>query len=340
MIGIPIILCGYKKSGTTLLTSLLDSHSQIAVFPEETWYLRQAGNYPDLTVQEGANWLLTISNPRKLALGDSETLLGGNRNYSDFDFQAFRARFMEKLQGCPQTHAWVLRSMVESYAEETGQERKQYWLEKSPLNEHRLDLALSWYPNLRAIYIVRDPRDVFVSRSRKRKMKSNGQRAMPLSKFMRDWAISVWSWQQFMTVSPNGLTIRYEDLARYPKETMAMVCRFLDVSYEPVLETPTKNGKLWSGNSTYGDEFTGVSSKPIGRWRQSLSQERLTLMEAFLGKTMAYFGYQLSTQPPSFFRAMGYWIRHSEIDYRILGVILRLYWPFELPKALKRTTTI
>ena len=39
MFKIPgIFICGYPKSGTTLLLSLLDSHSELLVFPEEIQY--------------------------------------------------------------------------------------------------------------------------------------------------------------------------------------------------------------------------------------------------------------------------------------------------------------
>ena len=34
----PVFICGHPKSGTSLLRNLLDSHSELVVYPEETWY--------------------------------------------------------------------------------------------------------------------------------------------------------------------------------------------------------------------------------------------------------------------------------------------------------------
>ncbi|MGE5223096.1 MAG: sulfotransferase, partial [Omnitrophica WOR_2 bacterium] len=37
----PVFICGHPKSGTSLLRSLLDSHPQVIVYPEETSFFRR-----------------------------------------------------------------------------------------------------------------------------------------------------------------------------------------------------------------------------------------------------------------------------------------------------------
>ena len=37
----PIFICGHPKSGTSLLRSILDSHPEIIVYPEETGFFRR-----------------------------------------------------------------------------------------------------------------------------------------------------------------------------------------------------------------------------------------------------------------------------------------------------------
>jgi hypothetical protein len=212
-------------------------------------------------------------------------------------------------------------------------------VEKTPGNERHLDRLAAWYDDIRAIYIVRDPRDVYVSYARKKQIESDGQATLPLEDFVCRWGMSIWAWQQFMAKCPNGLLIRYEDLLRYPQGIMTTVCRFLDIEYEPVLERPTKNGKLWQGNSMYGEKFTGISTKPIGRWQKRLSQEQLTVLEAYLGKAIGWLGYQLATEPPSLSQMVGCWLRHRRKRKQILGMVTRLYWPFQLPKRLELRRT-
>jgi hypothetical protein len=318
----------------------LDGHSNLVVFPEETFYLRYVANHPGLTVLEGAEWLLTQSLCRNLALGKFESPLDGSRDYSDFDFQWFRKRFLERLSGTSQNHGEVLISLISAYAEETNQQRKPYWVEKSPLNEHRLHLASAWYDNLYAIYIVRDPRDVYVSYARKKKRESSGAKTFPVEDFLRHWAFSLWSWQNYAQIKSKSMFIRYEDLVRCPNETMSSVCHFLGISYEIALTVPSKLGELWSGNSMYEDSFEGISTKPIGRWRKRLTDEQRVLIEAYLGKAMSYLGYQVETEILSFAQMVSYWLFRTQNRQKMLGVLARLYWPFRLPPFMKRRTRL
>jgi len=147
--------------------------------------------------------------------------------------------------------------------------------------------------------------------------------------------MSVWAWQRFVAKNPNSLTVRYEDLIRFPKETLASICCFLEIDYQTILETPTKNGKLWMGNSLHGDEFKGLSTKPIGRWRGKLPEEQLILIEAYLGRTMICFGYQLATEPPTLLKMISHWRQQSRKKKQLLGMLMRLYWPFQLPQRLE-----
>ena len=55
----PIFICGHPKAGTSLLTSLLDGHPDLVVYPEETLFFRRF-----LPAIEGK------SDDEKLALAD------------------------------------------------------------------------------------------------------------------------------------------------------------------------------------------------------------------------------------------------------------------------------
>jgi hypothetical protein len=331
MLGTPIFICGHAKSGTTLLAALLDNHSEVAVFPEETFYLRQVGNNPDRTTSELAEWLLAQI-ARKQPSDD------GREVYDQWSFAYFKdlellgRRFRTFLENSPDSCGGLLELLVSTYAEETGQVGRRYWLEKTHGNEMFLDMALQWHPEMRSIYIVRDPRDVYVSWSRRMRASDKSDN---IENFLYRWGMSVWAWRQFLA-GHDGLTIRYEDLLRYPTETMTFVCRFLGIGYEDSLEKPTKNGRLWLGNSMHGNTFTGISTKPIGRWREKLSKEHLELIEGYLGKAMLSFGYRLSMEPLSFHEAARLWFRLNGKNKQLLGMLTRLYWPFRIPKRLRR----
>jgi len=335
-IGTPIFICGHPKSGTTLLATLLDDHSQLTVFPEETFYLDMLNGSPQRTPGEGMEWLLQEGACRYLSMDIVQNELRGDSDYSDFDFETFQKSFGHHFDTGPQTHARVFEALMAAYAHVTSQTGKRYWVEKTPGTERYLRQLKTWYPDLRAIYIVRDPRDVYASYARKKERESEGQRQLSVEEFVARWSRSVWEWRRYSAQDANTLTVRYEDLLRYPQQILSLVCGFLGVEYETVLETPTKIGKPWSGNSMHGDRFSSISTTPIGRWKNLLAPNQLYMLETYLGKAMIMFGYQPVHGPQPLHKAIRLWLQQSTRRRRVLGMLIRLYWPFQLPKRLTR----
>jgi hypothetical protein len=329
----PILVCGHPKSGTTLMATLLDGHSQITVLPEETFYLRRIAQKPNLTLQESAQWLLNESGCKRFKMGTWESSLSGNFDYEDFDYATFEQSFQNENQQS-RSHGEVLTALVSAYATATNQESKRYWLEKSPGNEAYWPLAQSWYPDLWLIYIVRDPRDVFTSYSIKREEDGLGK-DNSVEGFVHRWGMSIWYYESYAAAHANTLLIRYEDLLRAPTETLSLLCHRLGITFEPQLEVPTKNAKPWNGNSMHGDKFNAVSTKPIGRWKNKVDTETIRIIEAYLGKAMIRYGYQLSQERPSLFQVIKYWLKNRH-KRKLIGVMLRLYWPFRLPNRISR----
>ncbi len=326
-----ILICGHPKSGTTLLASLLDGHSEIAVFPEET-FLYDTISFWKLSVGDMADWLIHESAVNHLSLGRYERELDGNFDYSGFDYSEFEKIFLEKMR--TQDHPGykhLLPALVTAYAQVSGQADKKYWVEKTPGHEKYLQALIDWYPGMKVLYIIRDPRDTYSSNNRKKQRQSAGKETLKLGKFIYRWGMSVWYMQYFQQQSGNGLILRYEDLLRYPASTMSLVMDFLGLKYEPVLTTPTKFGQPWHGNSMFKDKFSAISTAPIGRWKDSLTGRQVSTIESLLGKIMSIFNYQVSTSKRSFISSLSALNRKKQL----LGMLFRLYWPLEIPQRLK-----
>lgn len=306
MSGLPILIGGYRKSGTTLLASLLDGHSQVAVFPEETFFLRKLHREPDLSVAEAVSWLTARRRfGKRLASGRVEGLFG-NLDYSDFDHDAWRQQIITQAEASQITHADLLTILVSAYMTQTGQTHKRYWLEKSPGNELYLRFPQAWYADWRFIYVVRDPRDAYLSYARKKKIE--GQPTLTVEQFVFDWMRSWQSWQQYHAQGQRGLLIKFESLAESPDETMARLGRFLGIEPEPILLTPTRHGHLWQGNSMHGDKFSQISTKPIGRWRTELADGAVRVIEMYLGGWMDELGYAPAGNNTTPYHRLHHWL--------------------------------
>jgi hypothetical protein len=219
---------------------------------------------------------------------DRTTALELGRDYSAVDEATFTRVLREQLTG-EATQADVLPAVMLAYAASIGTEPRRYWVEKTPLHEFDLDTALELWPDMRAIYIVRDPRDVYASFRKKRETRGKGLSVMTFAIRMRR---SLASWQRFAEAHPRcGLLLRYGDLVRKPEASMRAVAEFLGIEWTDELLQPTHAGLPWGGNSMFTEMHRGVSASPIGRFANALTPIEVCALERLLSEMFDRFGW-------------------------------------------------
>lgn len=307
----PVIICGYPKSGTTLMLSLLDRHPELVVFPEETRFFQQIAGYPE---RQNPDYLLHQTSI-KLFERDEFQMTSGFRDYSQINFELFGETLRTLWgRGAPD-EASILEMIMQSYAEVTGQVEARYWVEKTPLNEKYLQKAHAWWPDLKAIYILRDPRDNFCSYQKQTRKRYESRRdriiadqtlspavlkrkiskvspPLTMDAFIAYWLESINAWEQFAHNNPNCLLIQYENLAQSPGEEMHRVAEFLGIKWDDILLEPTRNGSSWFGNSVFGAQYKGVSTSSLGRYKELLSEDDRRYLQSWLDSVMRLYGWQ------------------------------------------------
>jgi hypothetical protein len=163
----------------------------------------------------------------------------------------------------------------------------------------------------RAIYIVRDPRDVAVSyyRYSHRLGKYDGS----FEAFLPDWLGGrIWpcSWREHVAswagasreISREGLLIlRYEDLLDDPQRHVRAIGEYLGYPLDQerlkqIVERTTseqmrqkEKAGMRSSERAQGFQFIGTAK--AGGWRESLSQQQEALISGLLGPLMNHFEY-------------------------------------------------
>ena len=175
-----------------------------------------------------------------------------------------------------------------AFGDTTGQlsSKTRYWVEKTPFNERFTQRIFSWWPDALCIHIVRDPRDNFVSYSRKQQTWSPEYFSSFWSKSIQTGLINQKRYTQM-----HYWMLSYERLVDKPEKFIAELCEFLEIEEHPTLRIPTRNGIPWKGNSMFGDVFEQISTTPVGRWKSELSPSVIALIEAMSGKLMPKFNY-------------------------------------------------
>jgi hypothetical protein len=298
----PIFVCGHPKSGTTLLRALLDSHPQLLVYPDETFFFR--GFLPETG---------TLSNDEKLSLAQRYLLhFFANQDKEEFTGYAKTCSVMQQIiekEGYRHDGDW-LSSTILAFGQVNKQINNQtlFWVEKTPYNEHFAKMIYKWWPDARCIHVLRDPRDNYATYHRKHS-------GLTVEEFSWSWCASLKAGlENQKRFSPQAYRIlRYEDLVQKPEATIQEITIFLGIQDNENLRMPTTMGKLWEGNSQFGDKFAGISAKPLKRWKTTLSPDEVNVIETICGGWMRKFDYALqgSFSARAYFRILGWGIRKT-----------------------------
>lgn len=272
----PILIFGAPRSGTSLLSRLLDSHSRIAI-PFESHLFNQ--------------WL-----PRLAAYGDLSALDNRRRLVRDIvelgvvnDWDTHpTVDDIEALIDEP-TFGGVSRAILDWWA---ATQDKPRWGEKTPHHTLLHKDALTAWPEALVVIIERDPRDVALSWKEAR---FGGDHVLP---FANAWVRYLSACDEVRaTLPPNQwIELRYEDLVRSPKAELERVMTFLGEAYEPAqLDFHQGGGADWHTDARNERKLRQpISEQSIGRWRSGLSAREVKLVEAIAGPDMARRGYDLS----------------------------------------------
>lgn len=248
MVQRPVFLVGSMRSGTTLLRLMLDHHPRISFFFEFEFAV-------DLVSQTGEY-------PR---LVDYYRFLETNRV-----FQLAGIRIDKSLD-----YPHLVDSFLRQKRDRDGKDLAGATV------HHRFERIPFIWPDARFIYLVRDGRDV------------------ARSCIQMGWAGNCWtavdrwikaeqSWQSLSKKLPadRRIEVFYEDLIRSPEPTLARLCEFIGVDYDPAMLN-------YATRSTYGAPDVSL----IEQWRSKLPDHQVRLAEARIGDMLVQRGYALSGLP-------------------------------------------
>jgi len=173
----------------------------------------------------------------------------------------------------------------------------------------------------RIIYIVRDPRDVFISyyefQLKRRVVSDDCSLEQFLPRFMESeiepktgsWRDHVVSWTATRGGQNNFLLLRYEDMIADTHKESTKIASFLDLDCDPeriaravTLSTADRMRKLekeqagqWSATKKTRQDKPFVRKATAGGWKSSLPERCVVQIEAAWGDVMRSVGYELVT---------------------------------------------
>ena len=283
-------IVGVGRSGTTMLRLMLDAHPELAI-PPETHFV------PELiaAIDEGAS-------PEQAVETMTAVRQWGDLHTEPADVVA-RWRGLERFEA-----GSALRSFYEMYAERQGKPR---WGEKTPSYVKSMPEIEGALPEARFIHVIRDGRDVALSRWKR----SLGKDPAPASRVAETWARRIRRAQRQGGKVGHYLELRYEDLVTDTESNLHRIADFIELDWDPVMmryyegaaermaemarDLPATDGKPTRPGEERMQAHAMTQKPPdpsaMYRWKEKMSAEDVAAFDAAAGDLLDELGYEVGS---------------------------------------------
>jgi len=273
---VPVFIFGCGRSGTSLLSRMLNQHPRIAVPYESHLFNTFYGWLPlygDLHDAKNLNRLLDD-------ILSTDVMQDWDPGLSPDEIRARLTRH---------DFAGVFDAILSAYALKTGKAR---WGEKTPQHIYFWDQISEHFPEARVIHIVRDGRDVALSLLRARfGPKSIYGCAIYWNKYLLEVA-------KLKKIIPaqNIHQMYYEALLKNPEEELRQLCDFIEEDFFPdMLDFHKNKSRYKTDPQNQQNLMTPLLTDNNQKWRREMSERQLHVFESISGDFLQEYGYECAT---------------------------------------------
>jgi len=280
----PVFICGPGRSGTTLLTQLLDGHPNLFVLPGDSNYM---GRFHDKKWKYNSlalYWIKRLINPS----GQHPFWFLGKAPKNYKRFLSFLNYFLEQKI---EPFLAVVSSVYA--ANEDKINKPKYWVEKTPGNEKYAELISRKFPQAKFIHIIREPLENLVSQKKFSLLRK--QRFDAIKAAFRIKSLINLGWKNLNELGEKRYFIlRYEDLLSRLSEALDKICHFLGLNFSQSLYVPTVNKAPASSNSVDEERRQVgkvIKAERMPRWIKVFTEEEKKHIVSILYETALKSGY-------------------------------------------------
>ena len=318
----PVFICGYMKSGTTLLLGLLDGHPNLVVMPGDSHMLGRIHTQVDVSTTKGVEeladyWMHRLINPH----GQKPFWIMGRDYRPHLDFMHYLNYWTDRL---PTAKRRAFLSVVLAYAcaNPMRPTDPKLWIEKTPGNERKVKEILELYPSARFIHITRDPRTNIDSLKRLAAVRGQDWKLENTAHAIR-YSFEAGVLNQKSLGSNRYHILRYEDLVADTEGQMREVAQFMGIAPDDILQRPSVNGLPAAANSMHNDSRAQsrnqpgvVLDMPNQHRKIDLDPQELARISPILYPVARRFGYDYEGNPLAY-----HWKR---ITYNTSAILRKL----------------
>jgi len=282
----PIWVSGHRKCGTTLLTNLFDGHKDIVNYGSDFRFI--------YAIYNGFDEFKNTKHVRDRIL----RVFSDDRSIDEVICVDFIESIIDEIDLKNKDFVWdyLIKLQHKVSKEFKG---KKLMIKETSSEMYRQSIASSIDPYF--IHMVRDPRDNWAAISAGidsyySPMGEGNWEALSSLVNRVNFGFNAYSRSiSGLTTAKKPIAIKFENLVSNTIETVQYLCNFIEIDYNDILLTPTRNGKLYTGNSHDKKKFTKVSENNVGRFLERIPRNEVAIIESLCEPMMINFDYELIT---------------------------------------------
>ncbi|MEL6721449.1 MAG: sulfotransferase [Bacteroidota bacterium] len=284
-----VYIIGVGRSGTSLLMTLLNGHSQITFTPE-THFLRFYLGTPSVQKIIEEKGVIAFRETlekddyfQRLNIAEEELLEPYLMNDKSFNLKE------------------VYRDLLHIYL---GRKGKQFIGDKDPRYIDYQEVIKEMYPKAKVIHIYRDPRDVMLSKT---KADWSSHRPIWMNAIISQMQIEQGRSTAKKLFGNNFYELSYESLITQPQETLTKLLSFLSLDFEEKMfdlrqsakELVDENEMQWKDNT-----FKPLQASNTQKWKKQFSSTQIRTIEIICKEWFQELGYEYSNAKVGFLKTL------------------------------------
>ena len=271
----PIFISGLYRSGTTILTRIIDQANELCSTYDTIHFMRFSYN----------KYLPIEDNYKKLVQDTRDRVY--NRWKLDFNVE----NVINYLEQKEITQATVYNCMMAEFLELKDDKR---WAEKTNVEWESIPDFLEMFPDGKVIHIYRDPRAVLASY----KNMTNQPGLMYLDAIFASLAMFNFMQKNEIRNNKQIMLLSYEEFVKAPEKWVKNICEFLEVEFKDsmlnVSEFKDMYGNSFERNSSFKGHKNSIDTSSMDVWKEKLSDIEIYFCEMVLKSKLIEFDYELT----------------------------------------------
>jgi hypothetical protein len=286
-------IIGPHRSGTTLLTSILNTHPQLLSTPEFRFVLHFMNPYgkqkpvSPVFARDFNKYISQIFKQEKSK--NIWSLMSFNKDiYGNMDGNEMRNYEYDSL------YKLLLMNVELPNKDYTG---ITTIIDKNPHYSFYTPQLLQQFPDAKFLVAMRDYRAIYLSKRDSRRTKESVLfHAVRINEFLTH------TWQTCQTLPTKTHIVPYEQVVLQPENTIKNICQFLQVPFLPQMLSPQERLSTITTATTEqlaprDQKILTELAKPINTsrlevWKDQLSDNELRILETICGDIGRKFGYE------------------------------------------------